>query len=49
MYLYYGGKVLEKLNPKMLQIDFGMGVGETKPIIPRKYTLTHSDELYSLL
>ena len=44
MYLYYGGKVLKKLNPKMLQIDFGMGAGETKPIIPRKYTLTHSDE-----
>lgn len=44
MYLYYGGKVLEKLNPKMLLVNFGVGIDETKPIIPRKYTLTHSDE-----
>ncbi|MBW9150540.1 staygreen family protein [Clostridium sp. CM028] len=27
----------------MLHVNFGMGTGETKPIIPRKYTLTHSD------
>lgn len=43
MYLYCGGKALEKLDPKMLQVNFIMGTGETKPIIPRKYTLTHSD------
>ncbi len=44
MYLYCGGKALEKLNPKMLNVNFGVGTGETKPVIPRKYTLTHSDE-----
>lgn len=44
MNLYYGGKALEKLNPIMLQVNFGIGTSETKPIIPRKYTLTHSDE-----
>ncbi|MBU3161509.1 staygreen family protein [Clostridium frigoris] len=27
----------------MLHVNFGLGTGETKPIIPRKYTLTHSD------
>jgi len=34
---------LSKLNTEMLHVIFGMGTGETKPIIPRKYTLTHSD------
>ena len=43
MYLYYGGKVLSKFNTDMLHVNFGMGTSETKPIIPRKYTLTHSD------
>jgi len=43
MYLYYAGKSLSKLNTEMLHVIFGMGTGETKPIIPRKYTLTHSD------
>ena len=43
MYLYYGGKALNKFNREMLHVNFGMGTGETKPIIPRKYTLTHSD------
>jgi hypothetical protein len=43
MYLYYGGKALSKFNTEMLHVNFGMGTGETKPIIPRKYTLTHSD------
>jgi len=43
MYLYYGGNSLSKLNTEMLHVIFGMGTGETKPIIPRKYTLTHSD------
>lgn len=43
MYLYFGGKALEKLNPEKLHVNFGMWISETKPIIPRKYTLTHSD------
>jgi len=43
MYLYCGGKALSKFNPEKLQVNFGMTTGETKPIIPRKYTLTHSD------
>jgi hypothetical protein len=43
MYLYYGGKALSKFNTEMLHVNFGMETGETKPIIPRKYTLTHSD------
>jgi hypothetical protein len=43
VYLYCGGKVLKKLNPEKLQVKFGIGTSETKPIIPRKYTLTHSD------
>jgi hypothetical protein len=43
VYLCYGGKILKKLNPEKLYVTFGKGTGETKPIIPRKYTLTHSD------
>lgn len=43
MYLYYGGKALKKLNPEKLQVKFGAMTSETQPIIPRKYTLTHSD------
>ena len=34
---------MKKLNTENLQVNFGMGTGETEPIIPRKYTLTHSD------
>lgn len=34
---------MKKLNPEKLQVKFGIGTSETKPIIPRKYTLTHSD------
>jgi len=43
MYLYYGGKALKKLNPEKLKVNFGAMTSETEPIIPRKYTLTHSD------
>lgn len=43
MYSYYGGKVLKKLDPKKLHVNFGMGVEKTNPIIIRRYTLTHSD------
>ncbi|WP_264174732.1 staygreen family protein [Clostridium estertheticum] len=34
---------MSKFNTDMLHVNFGMGTCETKPIIPRKYTLTHSD------
>jgi len=43
MYLYTGGKALKKLNPENLNVKFGNWTSETEPIIPRKYTLTHSD------
>ncbi|MBU3100893.1 MULTISPECIES: staygreen family protein [Clostridium] len=35
---------MSKFNTDMLHVNFGMGTSETKPIIPRKYTLTHSDD-----
>lgn len=34
---------MSKLNPEKLFIEFTQGVTETEPIIPRRYTLTHSD------
>ncbi|WP_258280702.1 staygreen family protein [Clostridium sp. CM027] len=34
---------MSKFHTEMLHVNFGMGTGETNPIIPRKYTLTHSD------
>ena len=34
---------MKKLNPENLKVNFGIGTSETEPIIPRKYTLTHSD------
>ena len=34
---------MSKLNPKKLSVDFREGVTTTEPIIPRCYTLTHSD------
>lgn len=34
---------MKKLNPDNLKVNFGIGTSETEPIIPRKYTLTHSD------
>lgn len=48
MYLYCGGKVLNKLNPEKLHVEFGRGTGEIKPITPRRYTLTHSDSTSEL-
>lgn len=33
---------MSRLNPDMLHVEF-MGVTSTEPIIPRRYTLTHSD------
>ncbi|MEG0774866.1 staygreen family protein [Clostridium sp.] len=32
-----------KLNPEKLSVEFRDGVTSTEPIIPRRYTLTHSD------
>lgn len=32
-----------RLDPKKLSVEFRQGVTKTKPIIPRRYTLTHSD------
>lgn len=34
---------MSNLNPKKLSVDFSAGVTSTEPIIPRRYTLTHSD------
>ncbi|MGH4140505.1 staygreen family protein [Clostridium sp.] len=34
---------MKKLNPQSLSVNFGIGANKTEPIIPRKYTLTHSD------
>lgn len=34
---------MSKFNPEKLFIEFTQGVTETEPVIPRRYTLTHSD------
>jgi hypothetical protein len=34
---------MEKLNPEKLYVEFRPGVTLTEPIMPRRYTLTHSD------
>jgi hypothetical protein len=34
---------MSKLNPEKLSVEFRQGVTSTEPIIPRRYTLTHSD------
>jgi hypothetical protein len=34
---------LDRLNPEKLFVEFRQGVTPTEPIIPRRYTLTHSD------
>lgn len=34
---------MSKLNPEKLSVEFSEGVTATEPIIPRRYTLTHSD------
>lgn len=39
---------MSKFNPEKLQVSFGRGTSKVKPIIPRKYTLTHSDETAEL-
>lgn len=37
-------KGLNKLNQGKLRVDFKSGISQDGPIIPRKYTVTHSDE-----
>ncbi|WP_017415257.1 staygreen family protein [Clostridium tunisiense] len=39
---------MRKLNPEKLLVEFTQGVTETEPIIPRRYTLTHSDSTAEL-
>ncbi|RKD29514.1 staygreen family protein [Thermohalobacter berrensis] len=34
---------MERLNPQKLFVEFRNGVTKLRPIIPRRYTLTHSD------
>lgn len=34
---------MERLNPEKLYVEYGPGATAVKPIIGRKYTLTHSD------
>lgn len=34
---------MDSFNPDKLNVEFRSGVTPTDPIIPRKYTLTHSD------
>ena len=34
---------MKKLNPEKLHVEFRQGVTPTEPIMPRRYTLTHSD------
>lgn len=34
---------MKRLNPEKLNVEFRLGVTTTKPIISRRYTLTHSD------
>ena len=39
---------MSELNPEKLSVEFRQGVTETEPIIPRRYTLTHSDKTAQL-
>ena len=34
---------MSKLNPEKLSVEFRIGVTAKDPVIPRRYTLTHSD------
>lgn len=34
---------MSRLNPEKLLVEFGKVITTTEPIIPRRYTLTHSD------
>ena len=49
IYKLIGVNDMSKFNSKRLSVEYRNGVTATEPIIPRKYTLTHSDftgELY---
>lgn len=37
-----------RLNPEKLSVDFREGISPAGPIVPRRYTLTHSDETAQL-
>lgn len=39
---------MERLNPEKLSVELRPGVTTTKPILGRKYTLTHSDSTAEL-
>lgn len=41
--MWQGGSAVQRLMPSKLQVEFRGGVTPTEPIVPRKYTLTHSD------
>lgn len=38
-----GSDILKRLNPDKLHVEFRTGAVVTKPVIGRRYTLTHSD------
>jgi hypothetical protein len=42
------GEELGKFEPEKLTVEFRDGVNAVEPIIPRRYTLTHSDETAEL-
>ncbi len=39
---------MKKLNAEKLHVEFRQGVTPTEPIMPRCYTLTHSDVIAEL-
>lgn len=39
---------MSKFNPEKLNVEYREGVTSRKPIIPRRYTLTHSDQTAEL-
>jgi len=40
----HGADCLSKFNPEKLFVEYRNGVTALQPVIPRRYTLTHSDE-----
>lgn len=39
---------MSKFNPEKLSVQYRDGITEMQPVIPRRYTLTHSDETGNL-
>ncbi|MFJ8237480.1 staygreen family protein [Ureibacillus sp. NPDC094379] len=39
---------MSKFNPEKLSVQYRNGITEMQPVIPRRYTLTHSDETGNL-